>query len=290
MTAGALVLLTGGADTVGNRHAKTIEPGSGIHEGAAAAVDIMPMRSDRLGRLGGNGDAGNDEQEKGAHKVLINVSQDAQQGKLCCYCIFTRLSKFVVTAHGEDPSLRHPPMATSTQQIIELLEQEKLKHGVSDQGDFVMVDFKTRSYRNSRGENSLRIIISPEENGEFVKFFVPRAYLCPKGMTSYNRLSLFQVLLHISWMTKMLQFEFDPDDGEIRMMIEFPLEDAALTRRQVARCVSTLFNAAEKFHENIVDALEHGITIESESETQKLFEEFMRARREQRRQGLSEES
>ena len=180
-------------------------------------------------------------------------------------------------------------MATSIAKITELLGEEKLKHNVNEEGDFIIVDFVTRNYRNVRGENSLRIIVSPEENGAFIKFFVPRAYACPKGMTSYNRLSLFQVLLHISWMTKMLQFEFDPDDGEIRMMIEFPLEDAELTRSQLSRCVSTIFNAAERFHENIVDALEHGITIESESETQKLFQEFMRQRRAERRQGLRDE-
>lgn len=181
-------------------------------------------------------------------------------------------------------------MATSIDKIVDLLDQEKLKHTVSPEGDFIIVDFVTRNYRNVRGESSLRVIISPEEKGEFIKLFVPKAYACPKGMTSFNRLSLFQVLLHISWMTKMLQFEYDPDDGEIRMMIEFPLEDAELTRRQLSRCVSTILNAAERFHENIVDALEHGITIESESETQKLFQEFMRQRRAERRLGIQDGS
>lgn len=179
-------------------------------------------------------------------------------------------------------------MATSPSQIAQLLEQEGIKHTLSEDGRHISMTFETRNYRDSSGRNALRIIILTEDNGNFIKFFVPAAYKCDPGLNSYNRLSLFQVLLHISWMTKMLQFEYDPDDGEIRMMIEFPIEDSVLTRRQLARCISCIFVATETYHENIVDALEHGITLESESQTKKLFEEFMRQRRAERRQGFQE--
>jgi hypothetical protein len=179
-------------------------------------------------------------------------------------------------------------MATTPSQIAKLLEEEGIKHTLSEDSRHIAVVFETRNYRDTKGRNDLRLIILPEEEGNFIKFFVPTAYKCDPGLTSFNRLSLFQVLLHISWMTKMLQFEYDPDDGEIRMMIEFPVEDSTLTRRQLTRCISCIVGAAETYHENIIDALDHGITLESESQTKRLFEEFMRQRRAERRQGLQE--
>jgi hypothetical protein len=47
-------------------------------------------------------------------------------------------------------------------------------------------------------------------------------------------------MLCISWETKMLQWEYDPNDGEIRAIIEFPLEDSSLTEKQFNRCLSGL--------------------------------------------------
>ena len=81
----------------------------------------------------------------------------------------------------------------------------------------------------------------------------------------------------------MMQFEYDIDDGEIWAIIEFPLEDSQLTKNQLMRCISGITRALEEYHEMITDAIKHGITPESESEKRKAFEEFQRARRQQRR-------
>jgi hypothetical protein len=52
-------------------------------------------------------------------------------------------------------------------------------------------------------------------------------------------------MLAISWETKMLQWEYDPSDGEIRAIIEFPLEDSILTERQFNRCLSGLIQIVD---------------------------------------------
>jgi hypothetical protein len=52
-------------------------------------------------------------------------------------------------------------------------------------------------------------------------------------------------MLAISWETKMLQWEYDPSDGEIRAIIEFPLEDSILTERQFHRCLSGLIQIVD---------------------------------------------
>jgi hypothetical protein len=44
----------------------------------------------------------------------------------------------------------------------------------------------------------------------------------------------------------MLQWEYDPSDGEIRAIIEFPLEDALLTERQFNRCLYSLVQLVDE--------------------------------------------
>jgi hypothetical protein len=43
----------------------------------------------------------------------------------------------------------------------------------------------------------------------------------------------------------MLQWEYDPSDGEIRAIIEFPLEDSILTEKQFYRCLSGLIQIVD---------------------------------------------
>jgi hypothetical protein len=53
-------------------------------------------------------------------------------------------------------------------------------------------------------------------------------------------------MLSISWETKMLQWEYDPSDGEIRAIIEFPLEDSTLTEKQFNRCLHGLVQIVDE--------------------------------------------
>ena len=53
----------------------------------------------------------------------------------------------------------------------------------------------------------------------------------------------------------MVQFEYDSDDGEIRAIIEFPLEDTPLSKAQLVRVMSTLSSVVDLYHEEIVKAL-----------------------------------
>lgn len=179
-------------------------------------------------------------------------------------------------------------MATTLKEISAFLTEEGLKHGIPEGKDYIRTGFRMDNYKDPDGEPHLKIIIKAEEDGEFVKVFAPLAYKCPGDANSYHRLSLFQTLLHISWMTKMLQFEYDPEDGEVRPIIEFPLEDAKLTRRQIVRCVDTMARIIDKHHVDIQDAMKHGLTPENPASTRAAFEEFLRQRREERRRELGE--
>jgi hypothetical protein len=90
-------------------------------------------------------------------------------------------------------------------------------------------------------------------------------------------------------MTKMVQFEYDPDDGDIQAIVEFPVEDADLTRKQLMRAVYTLTDALEEYHTAIHDAITGGIPLEKPSELRRNYERFLKERREERLRQLGSE-
>jgi len=69
----------------------------------------------------------------------------------------------------------------------------------------------------------------------------------------------------------MIQFEYDDSDGEVRAIIEYPLEDANLTRRQLLRSVQSLVQIVDKYHPVMYKALREGV-IEFEASENPLEE------------------
>jgi hypothetical protein len=82
------------------------------------------------------------------------------------------------------------------------------------------------------------IAIRLHEEGRFFEIFAPQVIGNIKKH-QYKE-AILQTMLCISWETKMLQWEYDPFDGEIRAVIEFPLEDAPMTEQQFNRCLEGL--------------------------------------------------
>ncbi|AFZ25157.1 hypothetical protein Cylst_2986 [Cylindrospermum stagnale PCC 7417] len=87
------------------------------------------------------------------------------------------------------------------------------------------------------------IVVQLDEEGKFFRVFAPQVL---SGVQEHpNKGAILQTMLAISWETKMLQWEYDPADGEIRAIIEFPLEDSILTERQFNRCLSGLIQIVD---------------------------------------------
>ena len=66
----------------------------------------------------------------------------------------------------------------------------------------------------------------------------------------------------ISLMTKGVQFEYDQDDGEIRLILEFPLEDNDLTAKQTHRCIALLMAVADSYYGVLQRAMTSGEVID----------------------------
>jgi hypothetical protein len=144
-------------------------------------------------------------------------------------------------------------MATSLFEIEEILREEGLKYVLLE--DHIRTSYATDSYSDPDGQGSVFLVLKPEERGEYFKLIAPNLYSYPSGP---NEAAVFRTLLSISWRTKLVQFEYDERDGEIRAIVEFPLEDARLSRRQLLRCLNGMVQIIDDYHAEVMDAILFG--------------------------------
>lgn len=134
-------------------------------------------------------------------------------------------------------------MAMHMERIEAYLESEGLKYRFHDQGH-LLTGFKTTSYESPDGTRGVAIAVRLGEGGEYLECIAPALYDatgCPRPE------ELFRLLLTIMGRSKMIRFEFDPDDNEIRASIECPLEDGSLTKRQFLRSLQALPELIDKW-------------------------------------------
>ncbi|NJN48967.1 MAG: hypothetical protein HC805_03180 [Alkalinema sp. RL_2_19] len=130
-------------------------------------------------------------------------------------------------------------MAATLEQIAGYLDKKGWKYRIDEETSRIHL----RGSMRKRSSNFL-IIIQLDEEGEFFEVYAPRVITGVKEHPYKSE--ILQTMLCISWETKMLQWEYDPADGEIRAIIEFPLEDAELTERQFNRCLYSLVQLVDE--------------------------------------------
>lgn len=123
-------------------------------------------------------------------------------------------------------------MGITLDQITAYLVPQGLDYQVQPDKSRVLVRLELESTEN------LLVVIQLDEEGRFFKLFAPEVLAGVKDHP--HKTAILQTMLSISWETKMLQWEYDPSDGEIRAIIEFPLEDSTLTEQQFNRCFDGL--------------------------------------------------
>ncbi len=144
-------------------------------------------------------------------------------------------------------------MATSHQEVIEFLNGIGVRHRVSDDGKIRFM-YGMKSYKNERGDDGLLFVIYLSENGEYFQVYCPNAWKVAPGHAD----AVQRACTMIQWRTKLIQFEYDDTDGELRVIVEFPLEDAKLTEKQLHRCISGLLQLVDEYHETIQKAIDTG--------------------------------
>ncbi len=114
--------------------------------------------------------------------------------------------------------------------------------------------FPTEHYADDDGDKRLLIIVVLEENGEYIKVLSPFA-MKAKGRHADD---LLKACMMVQWKTKLVQFEYDDTDGEIRPIIEWPVEDGTVTAKQLARAITGLVQIVDRFYPVLERALAKG--------------------------------
>lgn len=142
-------------------------------------------------------------------------------------------------------------MAISLSVLESYMSLEGLKYSLHD--DYIRTSFATDLYRDGDGDASVFIIARLDEDGEYFKLMAPNLYHYPPD--GPNTAEVFRVLLGVCWRSKLIKYEYDERDGEIRAIIEFPLEDGTLTSKQFLRCLNGLVQIIDEYHIAIADAI-----------------------------------
>ncbi|MFM7208033.1 MAG: hypothetical protein ACKO4T_15335 [Planctomycetaceae bacterium] len=150
-------------------------------------------------------------------------------------------------------------MPTSLAQIQEFLDEYDLNYRVDEERDAILIGFgldpQKTSFRDPGGEPGIQFVIRIQEDGEFVSIFTPRAWnvaSCP------HKAAVFEAIASIQSRYKMLRFDYDPSDGEIRPNVELPLEDADLTSQQFHRMMHAMLHGVPRFDAVIRQAMDAG--------------------------------
>jgi len=150
-------------------------------------------------------------------------------------------------------------MGTSIKQVTEFFDEHDLKYMVDEKRDAVLIGFgidpERSSYRDEEGEPFIRLVVRVLEVGEFLVLFAPNAWNIDDCV---YKAAVCEALVSIQMQYKMLRFDYDVNDGEIRPNIELPLEDSTLTSRQFHRLIHGMLHGVGRFDRVIRRAMETG--------------------------------
>jgi hypothetical protein len=128
-------------------------------------------------------------------------------------------------------------MAVNLEQIAHYLDNLGWDYRLDEEEDRIITGVESENIED------FLIVVQLDEEGKFFRLFAPQVLA---GVQDHpHKVAILQTMLAISWETKMLQWEYDPSDGEIRAIIEFPLEDSTLTEKQFNRCLSGLIQLVD---------------------------------------------
>jgi len=150
-------------------------------------------------------------------------------------------------------------MPTSIEQIQTFLDEYSLNYRVDEEHDAILIGFglnpESTTFRDIDGDPGIQFVIRVLERGEFLAIFTPQAWNvedCP------HKAAVFEAIASIQTQYKMLRFDYDPSDGEIRPNVELPLEDSDLTSRQFHRLMHGMLHGVPRFDRVIRQAIETG--------------------------------
>lgn len=145
-------------------------------------------------------------------------------------------------------------MAMTIDDVGALLDEMGIKYDKKNDHT-IFTGFGTKRYRGVKGEEGIGLVIDLSEDGEYFQVYAPKAFVAEGPHVD----EFLKACLVTQWRTKLLQFEYDAADGEIRPIVEFPIEDGKLTKKQLERCVRGLVHIMDEMYEPLKKTLDTGV-------------------------------
>jgi hypothetical protein len=150
-------------------------------------------------------------------------------------------------------------MPTTIPQVTGFLDEYELAYDVKEEHEAIGIGFSldesSTAYRDRDGDAHLQLVIRVLEDGELVAVVAPQAWnidACP------HKAAVFEVLVALQARFKLLRFDYDPDDGEIRPNVEVPVEDSSLSSKQFHRLMHAVILGVQRLDRVIRRAMETG--------------------------------
>ncbi len=169
-------------------------------------------------------------------------------------------------------------MSTNPEEIKSFLDQKKLKYGHEAGSDKINSGFSCDNYRNPDGKNQVLFVIHCENDGESVKIVASNVYKVPLDLSAKRKAIIWQTLLQANWYSRVISFQYDDNDGEIRAVTHIHLKDATLTSAQLMFAIYALPNILDDYGPDIQRAIELGIPLLSHREYSAQFKKFIKDR------------
>jgi len=171
-------------------------------------------------------------------------------------------------------------MSTTIDQIAEFLDEQELAYGRHETDDAILLGLPiapgNTSYRDRAGIAFFAFLIRLYENGEFLSVSLPWTWYladCP------HKPAVFQTLLEFQARKKLVRFDYDSDDGELRANAEICIEDSPFTAAQFHRLVLAVGNAVLELDPVIRHAMRTGeVDMDRLAESESRREEAARLR------------
>ena len=161
-------------------------------------------------------------------------------------------------------------MAMTIDEISTMLTELGIKHDKKNETT-IFTGFGTPTYRAPEGREGIGLVIELFENGEYFSIYAPKAFVAQGPHLD----AFLKACLVTQWKTKLIQFEYDSNDGEIRPIIEFPIEDGKLTKKQLERCVKGIVHIMDKMYPSLKKTLDEGVFDFPEDPEQRRIMEAM---------------
>ena len=169
-------------------------------------------------------------------------------------------------------------MPITRDELATKLREQWKKYMVTEGNDIIEISVSSKNFTGPTAEHFMNIILKVEEEGRYLKIIAPGLYSLKSINDRLTMAALHRKLLQICWETKLVQFEFNNEELEIRGIVEIAIEDGTLTALQLQRAVQTLHEVVDHYHPDITeiisgksDAQAMAITQEKQESYSKIF-------------------